>query len=223
MNSIPSALASRGERISTGWLLILIVPPSRAIAPPRIFISVDLPAPFSPINATISPAPTLRLTLLSATTPGNRLLTSSIWSMGGFSVTVFAADEHGRHGFNALNSLSVSVSICGLASPTELIDLFLKSVDVGFLDCQRRHENLFARGHDRLVAVQVFRHQLDRAITKLVRLLHDSRVNRSFLNAFERRIFFVERDDLHLTGFVCFLDGAENRGTVVGPQADRSD
>src|ERR1043165_5951663 len=82
-----SALASRGERMSTGWLLILIVPLSRVIAPPRIFISVDLPAPFSPMSATISPAPTLKLTLSSATTPGNRLPTAVISSMGVFIVT----------------------------------------------------------------------------------------------------------------------------------------
>jgi hypothetical protein len=47
---------------------------SGEITPPRIFISVDFPAPFSPMSATTSPAWTSRSTSLSATTPGNLLL-----------------------------------------------------------------------------------------------------------------------------------------------------
>src|SRR5689334_3755534 len=94
---MPSALASRGDRISTAWPLMLTVPLSREIAPPRIFINVDLPAPFSPIRATISPAPTLKLTLSSATTPGNRLLTPSITRIGVVCVTESSAtDYHGN-------------------------------------------------------------------------------------------------------------------------------
>ena len=69
MNSMPRALASRGERISAGWPLIFTVPESREIAPPRIFISVDLPAPFSPINATISPAPTAETDVIERNNP----------------------------------------------------------------------------------------------------------------------------------------------------------
>src|SRR6185503_1338067 len=90
---MPRALASRGERISAGWPLIFTAPESREIAPPRIFISVDLPAPFSPINATISAAPTERLTLSSATTPGNRLLIPSISRIGASAAIRLAAAE----------------------------------------------------------------------------------------------------------------------------------
>src|SRR5262249_50376747 len=41
--------------------------------PPRIFIRVDLPAPFSPTTASTSPRPSRKLTSCSACTPGNAL------------------------------------------------------------------------------------------------------------------------------------------------------
>src|SRR5689334_9667208 len=121
---MPSALASRGERISTGAPLILIVPVSRAIAPPSIFINVDFPAPFSPIRATISPVPTVRLTPSSATTPGNRLLIPSISRSG----TFVATERFGS----------------ALALAEALVELLRKLVDVLFLHRDRRHEDLFA-------------------------------------------------------------------------------
>ena len=43
---------------------------SAATTPPRTFIRVDLPAPFSPIRPITSPRRTARLTRSSATTPG---------------------------------------------------------------------------------------------------------------------------------------------------------
>ena len=46
-------------------------PRRRRTAPARIFISVDLPAPFSPTSACTSPAPTSNETPSSARTPGN--------------------------------------------------------------------------------------------------------------------------------------------------------
>ena len=47
-----------------------IVPALGSTTPPRTFMSVDLPAPFSPIRPITSPRPTERLTRSSATTPG---------------------------------------------------------------------------------------------------------------------------------------------------------
>ena len=44
------------------------------VEPVRIFESVDLPAPFSPRSAWISPGSTSKSTPSFATTPGNRLL-----------------------------------------------------------------------------------------------------------------------------------------------------
>ena len=47
-----------------------MLPRSGSTTPPRIFISVDLPAPFSPTRPITSPGATARLTSSSATTPG---------------------------------------------------------------------------------------------------------------------------------------------------------
>ena len=61
-------------------MLHLAVDEDRALvgrwAPYSVFISVDLPAPFSPTMAWIVPARTLRLTPSLATTPGKRLTMS---------------------------------------------------------------------------------------------------------------------------------------------------
>ena len=50
-------------------------PESGVWMPPRILISVDLPAPFSPSSATISPRPTFIVTFFSAFVPPKDLLT----------------------------------------------------------------------------------------------------------------------------------------------------
>ena len=49
---------------------ISMVPRSGAMTPPRIFIRVDLPAPFSPTRPITSPGRTSMLKSASATTPG---------------------------------------------------------------------------------------------------------------------------------------------------------
>ena len=48
---MPSFSAWRVPRTTAGWPLMRISPASAAWIPVRIFISVDLPAPFSPISA----------------------------------------------------------------------------------------------------------------------------------------------------------------------------
>src|SRR4051812_12793429 len=65
---------------TTGWPLISSSPSSGEYAPPRIFINVLLPAPFSPISASTSPAFDSNDTSLSATTPGKRLVIPRIVS-----------------------------------------------------------------------------------------------------------------------------------------------
>ncbi|OPZ65175.1 MAG: hypothetical protein BWY85_00750 [Firmicutes bacterium ADurb.Bin506] len=75
---IPSAIASAGERIDTRSPLISISPESGRIRPVNMFISVLLPAPFSPRRAWISPRRTHRFAPLLATTPGNRFVTLRI-------------------------------------------------------------------------------------------------------------------------------------------------
>src|ERR1700744_2208992 len=66
----------------TAWPSMRISPASGWCTPPRIFMRVDLPAPFSPHKATTSPGPMVRLTESSATTPGNRLEIPPISSNG---------------------------------------------------------------------------------------------------------------------------------------------
>jgi hypothetical protein len=67
---MPRAAAAAGFRSAMRSPSISIVPAFGATVPPRMFISVDLPAPFSPIRPTISPPSTDRDTSRSATTPG---------------------------------------------------------------------------------------------------------------------------------------------------------
>ena len=59
-----------GERRDARRRRCVIVPVVGATTPPRIFISVDLPAPFSPTRPITSPRSTARLTPSSAVTPG---------------------------------------------------------------------------------------------------------------------------------------------------------
>src|SRR4051794_9485702 len=69
----PALMASAGEWRLTSVPLISIVPESGGCTPYRIFISVDLPAPFSPTIAWMVPRPTSMLMSSLAITPGNRL------------------------------------------------------------------------------------------------------------------------------------------------------
>src|SRR5580704_2452612 len=106
---IPSRSPAFGPSIVTGLPSTSIVPLSAMYAPARIFISVDLPAPFSPTSACTSPAATSKDTPSSARTPGNDFVIAVIRSKGvsakamllrvGFSER---ADRHGdllRHRF----------------------------------------------------------------------------------------------------------------------------
>src|SRR5687767_12818374 len=56
---------------------MMIEPEVGRYAPLRIFSSVDLPAPFSPIKACTDPACTSKETSVSALTPGNSIDTRS--------------------------------------------------------------------------------------------------------------------------------------------------
>src|SRR5690606_37447820 len=71
---MPAAMASARDRKVTRSPLTRISPSSGRCIPYRIFISVDLPAPFSPTTACTWPAATLSSMSLLATTPGNRLV-----------------------------------------------------------------------------------------------------------------------------------------------------
>ena len=70
----PALMASAGECSATSAPLISMVPESCGCTPYRIFISVDLPAPFSPSSACTSPARRSKSTWSSATMPGKRFV-----------------------------------------------------------------------------------------------------------------------------------------------------
>ena len=87
MNAIPSAVAVWTSRIDDAARRRSAPRRRRAArSPPTIFISVDLPAPFSPSSATTSPACTSRLTPRSACTPGNRLWMPRSWRSGAAAI-----------------------------------------------------------------------------------------------------------------------------------------
>ncbi len=69
---MPSLIASAGELIVAGTPSTSMVPSSGFWTPYRIFISVDLPAPFSPTMACTVPARTSMSMSWLAITPGKR-------------------------------------------------------------------------------------------------------------------------------------------------------
>ena len=64
------------------------------------------------------------------------------------------------------------------------------------------------------------RQQRDRLIAELVRLLHDRADDGAGLDAGQRLVVFVERDDLHLPDLAGVAHRVEDRRAVVAPQPD---
>src|SRR3990170_7382073 len=79
---MPSSWARCGVAMSTGCPSSRTRPCSRDRAPAKIFIRVDLPAPFSPTRAWTSPGNTSKETSSRARTPGKSLVMDSISSTG---------------------------------------------------------------------------------------------------------------------------------------------
>ena len=79
----------------------------------------------------------------------------------------------------------------------------------------------FVVGDERPIAAHGLRHPLDRLIAELVRLLHDRRMNGARLDAGQRLVGLVERDDLHLADLARLAHGIEDGGAVVAPQSDQ--
>src|SRR5918999_2895736 len=87
---MPWALDASGEPNDTSRTSSAIVPASGVTEPAMTFISVDLPAPFSPSRAWTSPASTSKSTPVRACTPGYALLTSSRRRSGALLLATFA-------------------------------------------------------------------------------------------------------------------------------------
>src|SRR5262249_4423026 len=85
MIRMPASSACRGPENRTGRPSRRISPSYSVIAPARIFISVLLPAPFSPQRAWTSPACATNDTSRSARTPPKLLAICRISSRGGSS------------------------------------------------------------------------------------------------------------------------------------------
>ena len=75
---MPRSLASLGLLIFTSLPSFLIVPSSAWYRPNSTLISVDLPAPFSPSSAWISPLRSWSVMSSLAMMPGNRFVMCSI-------------------------------------------------------------------------------------------------------------------------------------------------
>jgi hypothetical protein len=86
--AIPSRRASTGEEISTSSPSSTMRPASRASVPARIFINVDLPAPFSPVSAWTSPLRRSKRTSSRARVGPKRLLIASSSSSEATSLTI---------------------------------------------------------------------------------------------------------------------------------------
>ena len=79
----------------------------------------------------------------------------------------------------------------------------------------------FDAGNERPIAAHRLRHPRDRLIAELVRLLHDRRMNRAVLDAGQRLVGLVERDDPHAADLAGLAHGVEDGGAVVAPQSDQ--
>src|SRR5450631_51933 len=84
MIPMPWLAASRTEGNVIGLPSSKSRPDVGCSTPARIFINVDLPAPFSPTSTLTAPLRTSKLALSSATVPGNTLLTSTADKTTGF-------------------------------------------------------------------------------------------------------------------------------------------
>src|SRR5262245_26623618 len=93
MVTMPTAMASWGLAKWHSCPSRRTTPRSGRWTPPRMRISVDLPAPFSPTTAWISPNATSKSTPSSATVAPNRLLTPSALTAG----PVIASTRNERH------------------------------------------------------------------------------------------------------------------------------
>src|SRR5262249_39281208 len=162
---------------------------------------VDLPAPFSPTTATISPRSTARWTCASAFTPGKVLVISEATRNGGIEV------------------------IASLLAQ-DLLHLLLEFLDVVLRDRLVLHEDRpvggDARpGFQRVLAVRNLRQDLDRLVAELIRILHDGADNLAGLHALERLAVFIKGDDQRL-GFGGTAHGSQHRGRIVFPEADQA-
>src|SRR5262249_23044050 len=172
------------------------VPASGISTPANIFMSVDLPAPFSPTTARTSPGRRRRSTSCSACTPGKAL-------------EMPRASSRGR-------SASFELSQLGM----ERLDVLLGDLAVGDVDAVVGLDVLVLQ--HRLVPARQRCHDLDGAIAELVGVLHDRAVDGAVLDPLERLLVLVEAYQRHLADLLGGLDALEHGRRVVSPQPDHA-
>ena len=107
MIATPAACAWTGCENETCSPSSSIVPPSGEYTPARTFIKVDLPAPFSPMTAWISPASHSRPTPWSTSTPRKLFRMSFIANSGAIALWdlhPFAGRRRGEHGIDQVRA-----------------------------------------------------------------------------------------------------------------------
>src|SRR6478735_4297518 len=214
MSAMPCALESLTLPSTTVLPLMLICPSSGGCTPPRIFISVLLPAPFSPMSASTSPARSDSETPCRATTPGKRLVMPRISSKGGISLSAAALMACGS-AFSERWGL--------LHRFFHRAQLELERVDVALVD--DRHARIDdARGRQRLFGFvflgRQLVHPLGRQVAELEGLLHDSRIDGAVFDPVEGGVVLVEHGGFDLALLAQAFDGRSNGGAIVVPQAD---
>src|SRR5580692_6431801 len=190
---MPARVASATVRLAWSRPSMRIVPALGAVTPPRIFIIVDLPAPFSPIRPSTSPRSTRRLTLSSAVTPGYVLVipdsSSSVSAIRRF-LPARSPAARGRRGLVRAGCLLAEqrLQFRGEVSHVRLVD------HLG------RDDQLAVGRNPRLVALQRLDDVDRRQVAELERLLHDRGLDGAIGDAAQRALVFVEADDLDLAG-----------------------
>src|SRR5580698_10512993 len=158
---IPASRASRGLWGAKASLPSLIVPSSCRWMPAKIFMSVDLPAPFSPTTPSTSPSSSDNDTWWRTGTPRNALETRSISRRRGAAPAKASIQP-------------TPLAFSHLIGP-EAIGLQFIAVD-GLLG-QKDMRPIFVLRDLRLVAVEVLLHVFDRLAGHGQRVLGHRRVH----------------------------------------------
>ena len=119
-----------------------------------------------------------------------------------------------------LQPLDLLISCEGAAplSAAELVDPFRELRYVRLVNDERWNDDLPGFGDGGFVAADRQRHQFDRLIAKLVRLLNSARaVDRTVADTDQRLISLVESHNLHFPDLLGLLHRIEDGRTVVTP------
>src|ERR1700722_20322902 len=202
---IPASSASRGLWGAKTSLPSLMAPPSDWCTPAKIFMRVDLPAPFSPTTPSTSPSSSERDTSLRTGTPRNALETRSI------------SRRCGNAPPRPFESLSPS-AFGHLIGP-EAVGLHFRAVDILLGQKDMRPE--FVLRDLRLVAVEILIHVFDRLARHGQRVLRHRRVQIALADRGQRLLGPIDTDDDDVLGvvhrhiFARLADGAQRANGVV--------